>query len=43
MTDIRIASRWSLLPGLCLFGAALFFHRPAAGFLLLSNKRPELR
>ena len=30
MTDIRIASRWSILPALLLFGAALFVHRPAA-------------
>lgn len=29
MTDIRIATRWSLVPGALLFGAALFVHRPA--------------
>ena len=30
MTDIRIASKWSVLPGALLFGTALIFHRPAA-------------
>ena len=30
MIDIRIASRWSLLPGALLFATALVFHRPAA-------------
>ena len=30
MTDIRIASRWSILSGMLLFGTALVFHRPAA-------------
>lgn len=30
MTDIRIATSWSLLPGVLLFGAAVAFHRPAA-------------
>jgi hypothetical protein len=29
MSDIRIATMWSLLPGVVLFGAALVFHRPA--------------
>ena len=30
MTHIRIASRWSLLPAVLLFGTALVVHRPAA-------------
>lgn len=30
MIDIRKGTRWSLLPGALLFGAALVFHRPAA-------------
>lgn len=30
MIDIRIASRWSIVPGVLLFGAGLAFHRPAA-------------
>jgi hypothetical protein len=30
MIDIRIASRWSFLPGALLFGTALAFYRPAA-------------
>lgn len=30
MADRRIASSWSLAPGLILFGAAVAFHRPAA-------------
>jgi mono/diheme cytochrome c family protein len=29
MTDIRSAARWSLVPGVLLFGTALAFHRPA--------------
>jgi hypothetical protein len=30
MADIRIATRWSLVPAVLLFGAGLLFHRPAA-------------
>lgn len=30
MTDIKIASQWSILPGVLLFGTALIFHRPAS-------------
>lgn len=30
MTDIVIASKWSFVPGVLLFGAALALHRPAA-------------
>jgi hypothetical protein len=30
MLNVRIASSWSILPGVLLFGAALAFHRPAA-------------
>ena len=30
MINIRIATKFSLVPGALLFGAALFFHRPAA-------------
>src|SRR5579859_1324272 len=30
MTNIRIASQWSILPGVLLFGTALIVHRPAA-------------
>lgn len=30
MTDIRSATKWSLVPGVLLFGTALAFHRPAA-------------
>ena len=29
MIDLRTASRWSLVPGVVLFGTALAFHRPA--------------
>ena len=29
MAEMKIAARWSLLPGVVLFGAALLFHRPA--------------
>lgn len=29
MTDLRIASGWSIVPGVLLFGTALAFHRPA--------------
>lgn len=30
MPDFRTASRWSIAPGIVLFGTALAFHRPAA-------------
>jgi hypothetical protein len=30
MPDFRTASRWSILPGVLIFGTALVFHRPAA-------------